>query len=513
MVFNVPADLRTKLELHPTNNPVAVPRVARVWPGNGTLANPPLIVFNGGAGSTAAGSAGSWLLKFEVEWPEAIVVYTEATKLTDHVGGWETEVEDPHICWQPRFPHREEVTMHSDLDYIQDVLDVVDQLFNYNHDQVYVAGHSSGGFLTFSLMDFMPDTFRAFAILGSYADYGNVDDDAASIVATGQQHPSRPVLYMMGESEDVFSWQPAVDGGNDKVYDTIRQLTARNGAQVPNQGDRSYLSNLVNAVRDAEPANAVASMVFNPVKPNSAEVVLTVYGGDHSWPPKDAFDPSLRATEWIVDFFQQHQYIEFVPDIEYVPDLIPDESVLDLIPDPKDIPHAAVDLKEGSDWPSLSDNSEIRESEIPGREEELLKMLDIESIQIVSKSDAETDFPEAIGQAGLQGGNNDPTGIVGSTIGGHLNTGNITVHTEPGVGGSEAGKTEQQSNYVPRKEEVEVRLKGGVKNKLNTVIQFGGNSGGGNTVPVYGGGFVPYNPLQGAGGNPECLDGDCPELR
>ena len=99
-VRDVPAGLRAALGLDPTENPVAVPRVARVWPGNGTLANPPVIVYNGGAGSTAWGNAhGAWALQFEVEWPEAIVVYTQATELTNHDGSWAT---GGHICWQPQ---------------------------------------------------------------------------------------------------------------------------------------------------------------------------------------------------------------------------------------------------------------------------------------------------------------------------------------------------------------------------------------------------------------------------
>jgi hypothetical protein len=93
--------------------------------------------------------------------------------------------------------------------------------------------------------------------------------------------------------------------GDNKVHDSIRQLTARNGAEVPGQDDTEYLVNLVNDVRDAAP-DGVESFTFNPVKPNSAQVELIVYGGDHSFPPSDADDTSSRAVEWIVDFFRRH---------------------------------------------------------------------------------------------------------------------------------------------------------------------------------------------------------------
>lgn len=315
-VYDMPNPLRAALNIISNSNPVTMQRIARVWTSNGTLARPPVVVLNGGAGSTAAGNSGSPNVDFHVVWPQAIVVHTEATELVDHDGKWRTPPLGTHgPCWVPRFPHREVDSDHSDLDYIRRVLDEVDSLFPYHHDQVFVAGHSSGGFFTLSLMHFMPETFRAFAVNGCYADYERDGDDIAAIVAAGQKLPSRPILYMMGVNENVFAWLPAVATGDDKVYHTIRQLTARNGTEVPGQDDKAYLVNLTNNVQTAAtaaPASAVASKTFGTVKPNSAEVVMTVYGGDHSWAPRDAVHPSLRAVEWVVDFFQQH--IAVVPE-------------------------------------------------------------------------------------------------------------------------------------------------------------------------------------------------------
>jgi hypothetical protein len=75
--------------------------------------------------------------------------------------------------------------------------------------------------------------------------------------------------------------------------------------------------------------------------------------------------------------------------------------------------------------------------------EDMLKM-DIKP----GDSDTENNLPGTFDQSKSNADNNDPTGIIGSTLGGRFNTGSIIVHTEPGVGGRGPGKTEQQSGFV-----------------------------------------------------------------
>lgn len=305
-VMNVPAATRTELGLHATNNPVDVPRIAHVIPDNGTLASPPVVFLAGGQGSTAAGNQG---LGIHTVWPQAVVVYLEAGKLTDHGGEWKlpADAEFGETCWSPRYPHTEPSAKHTDLWYLQTVILSSYFTFSFNPAQMFLAGHSSGGFFTLGMRALMPEIFRAYALVGAYGDYRSPgQDDLPAVVASGQQSPAKPVMYIMGDDEDVFPWSPAVAGADDRVHRTIRQLTAMNGAAVPAQEDRAYLTTLVNTMRARAPAARMVQTTFAPVKTNGAEVVFAVYGGDHSWPPRDAEDPSLSASAWVVQFFQRH---------------------------------------------------------------------------------------------------------------------------------------------------------------------------------------------------------------
>lgn len=304
MVAGVPLALRVTLGLDMTDEPVSVPRQALIWPGDGSFSEPPVVIFHGGHGSFAAGNAAA--LQLETIWPQAIILYLEANRLVDHSGqfrDWgDSSLGDTE--WSPRFPHRLPGAQHDDLDYLDRMLEEMATLFPHDPTRIYAAGHSSGGFFTLSLTELRPEVFRAFAMLGTFADFGALGNDIDEIEAAGRVRHPRPVLYMMGDRENEFLWQPAQAAGDDKAHRTVRQLTARNGSQSP--ADTDYLDDMVNEVRGAAPADRFATRHFAPALPGGTETVMGVYGGDHSWPPRDADDPSLSAAEWVVAFFQSH---------------------------------------------------------------------------------------------------------------------------------------------------------------------------------------------------------------
>jgi len=330
LVKNVPANLREKLDQNNVpgnlrekpgrldNEPFGVDRVVVVWPGNGTLPNPPAMIFNDGYTSTINSAATNSSLDFQAHWPEAIIIYTEGSRLVcyDH---WNLHAVDQVPFFSPRFPYyltQAEKTPYTDFRYIDILTEKVLELFPYDENRLYAAGHSSGGFFTFSLMKYRRDMFRAFAVLGAYADFGDrYFSDNASIVANGQVPSPRPVLYMMGLCENVFGWtSPNCDlstldsttplvTANNLVHHTLRQLTAKNGTDIPNQGNIIYLQNHILSVV-ADPTN-VKTLTFPPFTPYGAEVQFKLYIGDHSWPPRDA-SPALKASKWVVDFFKSH---------------------------------------------------------------------------------------------------------------------------------------------------------------------------------------------------------------
>ena len=329
-VEDVPTAIRQKLGLDLSANPVAVPRVAILWIGDNSDPHPPTIIYNDGYTSNAAIASSSPSHNFQAEWPEAVVIYTEGNRLI-YYDDWNLEPGNTIPFFSPRWPFYEDATPSqsgtpfTDYAYIQELIHRVQGLYSIDDDRVYAAGHSSGAFFTMSMMERMPEFFRAFAIVGAHADYGHQNpDDIPAIVARGRENVARPVMYLMGLCENVFPWNPADQGcatplgGSNIIYDTIRQLTARNGAEVPSASDTQFLIDLVNYVRAQPPANQFETVQFNPLGPGDAEVVFGAYGGTHSWAPNNAASTSLRATQWVVDFFQQHQG----PPSNEIPDLI-----------------------------------------------------------------------------------------------------------------------------------------------------------------------------------------------
>ncbi len=302
-VYGVPGYLRDALDLDPDGDWVDVPRTAVVRPDNGTLAHPPAIIYSPGHGGEAwSESAGHAALS--TQWPEAVVIYLEASRLVDHDGQWRAasspQLGDPD--WSPRFPHFEAASDHTDLAYLEQVLDEAQSLFSYDEQRLYATGHSSGGFFTLSLMEFMPERFRAFAMLGAYADYGRDGyGDTPVVVARGKSPQARPVLSIMGLCDATFPWSPGAStcgspfpAPADRVHETVRQLTARAGAFVPGQDDRAYLDQLVAGAQ----SGGMGSTSFAPAKTHGRAVDIRVYPGGHSWPAVADF--------WVVDYFRSH---------------------------------------------------------------------------------------------------------------------------------------------------------------------------------------------------------------
>jgi hypothetical protein len=189
----------------PTGGPSTITRTAVVWPGDGSDPTPSVVwYFHGSAeGNGAETSAADANLNIHITWPQAIVIYGQATPLTDHSGAWRPS-NDGHgsqYCWSPRHPYVAASGVHSDVNYVQAVLDDVAEMFDYDDSEIFAAGHSSGAYFTLTLSEVMPETFRAFAAVGAYTWGKSGEEDAVpAVVASGQRLPSRPVLYLMGST-------------------------------------------------------------------------------------------------------------------------------------------------------------------------------------------------------------------------------------------------------------------------------------------------------------------------
>ncbi|MEM1433915.1 MAG: tectonin domain-containing protein [Pseudomonadota bacterium] len=175
------------------------PRRAIVWAPRAHLGNPaPVVLFFHGRGNGLVSSEPG--REFHRRWPEAYVVYGEGTSTFDDRSG---------IGWGLRFPHLlYSCGRRKDLDYFDALLDHLEQEQNVDLNRVYVAGHSSGGFFTFSLAELRADRIRAVAVNGAYPSYvpvavhidcGNTYRDAIGVRFAGNNPTAASVAVARGQ--------------------------------------------------------------------------------------------------------------------------------------------------------------------------------------------------------------------------------------------------------------------------------------------------------------------------
>lgn len=250
-------------------------RHALVYPGTSRNGASPVVFFFTGHGGTAAAAAA--ITRFHVLWPEAIIVYGQGLNQGSHgilrdpsvrLADFPPENHGPG--WQIRFPYkaRPPVNYTADLDYVDTLYNLIQAREKIDHDRVFAAGYSSGGFFTMSLLQHRPQIFARFAPMAAYSRMhailrpgrDPVLNSSAFYAEVPQSminsHISRPVLYAYGKLDFGFdrdggdttvSWDPN-DPFNSKAGRTLRDmalLSRCNIANVPGtipNVPRTYLS-------------------------------------------------------------------------------------------------------------------------------------------------------------------------------------------------------------------------------------------------------------------------------
>ena len=221
--------------------------------------------------------AGGWIERSEYRrefhelWPEAIVVYAQGLN-RDSLGIVRPPgTQSTSVRWSLRFPYKAAFGQRDDLDYVQFILDHLRAAHEVDEDRLFAVGYSSGGFLTFSLMELMADQFDGFAVFGAYARY-KVDMSTASLdngsppilpLIRGQDRARypRPVLYIFGSWDTVFNRDSGSNGWpgwhatqQSLARTTIEQLIIRNDTQ-PADFDMGNWSRYWGGQSDLYPGN------------------------------------------------------------------------------------------------------------------------------------------------------------------------------------------------------------------------------------------------------------------
>jgi poly(3-hydroxybutyrate) depolymerase len=264
--------------------------VRRAVVHTGAASNAPAVIYFHGRGGTAEASERH--IPFHRIWPEAYVVYAEGTNF-DHRPG---EANG----WQIRFPQVSQYCkLDKDLAYVEKLLEYLRSTGRVDMARIFAAGHSSGAFFTLSLMELLPERFRAFAAVGSYArPWARLEPRICQDVYRGVGLPlrdgdraatPRPVLYVFGTKDTMFDGNTpgyAADCARpSKARDTLLALLIRNGCPLPAcTAERRFRAEL-------------GRQVYGP-QDGGAAVQFQLYDGGHSWAP--------RTTEWVVDFFRRN---------------------------------------------------------------------------------------------------------------------------------------------------------------------------------------------------------------
>jgi poly(3-hydroxybutyrate) depolymerase len=266
------------------------PRRALVYAGAGTGRAPAVIYFHGRTG-TAEDSERH--MPFHRAWPEAYVVYAEGTNF-DHR-------PEPANGWQIRFPQvAQYCKLDKDLTYVEKLLEHLRSTGRVDPERIFAAGHSSGAFFALSLMELLPERFRAFASVGSYARYRarlepRICQDVYQGVGIGLREGAdraatpRPVLYVFGTTDTMFDGATpgyAADCARpSKARDSLLALLIRNGCELPKcEPARSFMADR-------------GRQAYAPRDAIGAAVEFQLYDGGHGWPPE--------TTGWVVDFFRR----------------------------------------------------------------------------------------------------------------------------------------------------------------------------------------------------------------
>lgn len=165
----------------------SVQRSARIYAGRHAASKPsPLVLVFHGLGDTVQNFSAA--VEFHDDWPDATVVYPKGQPRADRDGmnGWHGFRDNDD---------------NQDLQFVDALLEELPRRYKVDPAQVYVAGFSNGGHLTFNLLLDRPCRFAAFGPIGALAEY----------VANAQV--PRPVIYLFGRDEPreySDAWQETV---------------------------------------------------------------------------------------------------------------------------------------------------------------------------------------------------------------------------------------------------------------------------------------------------------------
>lgn len=183
---------------------------------------------------------------------------------------------------------------HDDSVFLTTLVDDLSRDLNIDHDRLYVAGMSNGGYMTQRLICDAPETFAAAAVI-SAAGFDGLETACAN-------KPATPLLFMHGTADSDIAWTG--EFGRDSVPQNMAFWADHNGCSLAY--DLAHLD---------EVSDGPLEVYDYP----GCEKPLELYafpGGGHNWPGLPGrmvadftgkVSTEINASEVIWDFFQNYQ--------------------------------------------------------------------------------------------------------------------------------------------------------------------------------------------------------------
>lgn len=233
--------------------------------------------------------------------------FTETGSIMARITGFDAIAErEGFIVVYPDGPGRRFDFGNGSRDDIALVLAVIDDVaaaHAIDPSRVYVTGASNGGFMTYALLDAVPERFAAAApVMAAMPDA----DERVSADA-----PPVPILIIHGMADRIVPAEVSRMGGfrMTPLEDTIAAWRERNGCTD---------EPIVEPLPDTDPDDRTRTVRtrYEPAGDGAEVVVYRVIGGGHTWPggrePSPRFivgrvSRDFSASEAIWEFFAAHR--------------------------------------------------------------------------------------------------------------------------------------------------------------------------------------------------------------
>jgi len=251
-----------------------------------TIRRAPLVIVLHGHGESASNFEKYTGMSDKADQEGFIAVYPQA--LGDP-SDWHTAIDGP--------------ATRDDIAFVRNIIDLLERNYRIDHNRIYAAGHSNGGFMAYRLASTLSDKLAAVGVTAG--SIGMIDDRNDTLRIAPPAHPVS-VIHFHGIADPSV---PYAGGAESDGPDNI--VSVRNTIKFWIKADRCDPGRVTRSISDN--GNVIIDR-YQPCAKNTAVALYTIVDGTHRWPGDDVpwytfpgrDDSDVVATDVMWDFFAAH---------------------------------------------------------------------------------------------------------------------------------------------------------------------------------------------------------------